>query len=108
MTLPGAGVNVKAVEKASGKQPIVIGKPYIPMFQYISEKYSVDANRSVMFGDRCDTDIKFGRNAGTKTVLVGTGVHNLEDVREILSQNLLDQVPDYFCASLDSLSKSLV
>ncbi|VDO79205.1 unnamed protein product [Onchocerca flexuosa] len=39
VVVPGSGVNVRAVETAAGKEPIIIGKPSKTMFEYIKERY---------------------------------------------------------------------
>lgn len=105
--IPGAGVNVAAVEKGAGKRPIVIGKPAKPIFEYIRKNCSVDAEKAVMLGDRCDTDIKFGRDNGMKAVLVGTGVSSLEDVRRFREEGRADLVPDYYAPSIQHLFSTL-
>ncbi|VDN05601.1 unnamed protein product [Thelazia callipaeda] len=101
--VPGSGVNVKAVKTAAGKDPIVIGKPGKAMFEYIRDKFNIEAERTVIFGDRCETDIKFGHTNGLKSVLVGTGVHDIEKVKEFERDGCKDLIPDYYIPSLKVL-----
>lgn len=56
-----------------------------------------------MFGDRCETDIKFGHTNGLKSVLVGTGVHNMDAVKEFEKLGRKDLIPDYYVQSLKEL-----
>lgn len=56
-----------------------------------------------MFGDRCDTDIKFGNANGLKSVLVGTGVHDLNKVKEFEKQGRDDLIPTCYTPSLKVL-----
>ncbi|VDK50120.1 unnamed protein product [Anisakis simplex] len=101
--IPGAGTNVMAVKFAAGKAPLVIGKPARPIFDYIREKYGVNPAKTLMIGDRCDTDIKFGRDHGMCTMLVGTGISSMDDVRQYEKQKQFDLVPDYFSDSFADL-----
>ncbi|MCP9264391.1 NipSnap protein [Dirofilaria immitis] len=105
--IPGSGVNVRAVQTASGKEPIIIGKPSKTMFEYIKEKFNIKAEKSVIFGDSCETDIKFAHMNGLISVLVGTGVNDLDKVREFEEQGYEDLIPTYYTPSLKVLYDSL-
>ena len=78
--LPGAGMCVAAVEAASGRQAVNVGKPEPLMFQLASEELRLTASSCLMIGDRLDTDIEFGVRAGMDTVLVETGISQRADV----------------------------
>ena len=75
---PGNGTLVAAVATATGRQPIVAGKPYTPLVVESIER--VGAARPLMVGDRLDTDIEAAHNAGIDSLLVMTGVTNVRDV----------------------------
>lgn len=107
MIIPGAGIAVQAVKVAAGKAPEVIGKPGRAMFEYVQDKFGVEANTSVMFGDRCDTDIKFGHTNGMKSILVGTGVHQLDAVNTFMKEGRTDLVPTWYIPSLKVLYDQL-
>jgi|Deesub1362A_J573_1020465.scaffolds.fasta_scaffold00051_43 HAD superfamily hydrolase (TIGR01457 family) len=80
--LPGGGVIVKAVEEASGKKPIVVGKPSDIMAKIILEKVKAKPEEVLLIGDRLETDIAMGKKMGMKTALVLTGHTRREDVEK--------------------------
>ncbi|KAH1054877.1 hypothetical protein J1N35_032942 [Gossypium stocksii] len=71
---PGAGCMVAAVCGSTEQEPIVVGKPSTFMMDFLLQKFNVSTSRMCMVGDRLDTDILFGQNAGCKTLLVLSGV----------------------------------
>ena len=105
--IPGSGMNVAAVRCAAGRVPEVIGKPAKPIFEYIKEKFCVDHARTVVVGDRCDTDIKFGKDNNMTTLLIGTGVNSLENMLQFEKEGRMDLVADYYSPSLLDLVQSL-
>jgi len=64
------------------RQPIVVGKPNDPMLASILETHKLDKKRTIMIGDRLDTDIAFGVNGGISTLMVLTGVDSKADYEE--------------------------
>ncbi len=82
--LPGAGVMVNAVETCTNKKPLkIFGKPNPYGIQMILNHTNVSPDKSVIFGDRLNTDILAGNRAGIKTVLVLTGVTTELEVKKI-------------------------
>ncbi len=71
---PGCGSIVAALEAACGKKAFVIGKPFPYMLDRLFEITGCSAGETVVVGDRVETDILFGKNRKTKTILVLTGV----------------------------------
>lgn len=69
---PGCGAIVAAVERASGIEAVVCGKPYPPMESLIADRAA--GAEIVVVGDRPDTDLAVGRKAGWSSILVLTGV----------------------------------
>ena len=65
---------------SSGRDPIVVGKPHQPMIDTIFVRFAFDKSRTLMVGDRLDTDIAFGQRGGIDTLLVLTGISTLEHV----------------------------
>merc|ERR1712111_118101 len=71
-----------AVTTAAGRQPVVLGKPSKFMFEIVQRRHpSIQPARTLMIGDRANTDILLGKNCGLQTLLVGSGVHSLEETR---------------------------
>ena len=73
---PGNGALVAAVRNAVGHDPLVAGKPEAPLFHTAANR--LGANSPLVVGDRLDTDILGGNNAGMATALVLTGVDSGE------------------------------
>lgn len=69
---PGNGTLVAAVAAASGREPVVAGKPEAPIFREAAER--VGARNPAVVGDRLDTDILGANNAGMPGIEVFTGV----------------------------------
>ncbi|CAD5232300.1 unnamed protein product [Bursaphelenchus xylophilus] len=101
--IPDAGPLVAAVKTASGRDPLVVGKPNTPAFEYIQRRWNVDPSRTMMIGDRTNTDVKFGRDHGLRTMLVLSGCHQVEDIQENFENQRLDMVPDFYAKNLGSL-----
>lgn len=73
---PGNGTFVAAVAAASGGVPEVAGKPYAPLFD--ETVLRVGGERPLIVGDRLDTDIEGANNVGADSLLVFTGVCDLD------------------------------
>ncbi len=73
-TEPAAGVLLASIEAATGMKPYVVGKPNSLMMIYAREMLGVPAGDCVMIGDRMDTDVVGGLEAGMRTCLVLSGV----------------------------------
>jgi len=92
---PGGGAIVAAVERATGKTPIICGKPYEPMRLMVEEMVT---NEEVwMIGDRADTDLALAAVAGWGKILVLTGVTSADDTLPV------ELVPDHTLASMADL-----
>ncbi|VDM81010.1 unnamed protein product [Strongylus vulgaris] len=102
------GPIVAAIRCASGREPITVGKPNTPAFDYIQRRWNIDPQRTMMVGDRMNTDVKFGRDHGLKTLLVLSGCHQLEDITNNRQNDRFDMVPDYCATCLGALVDSRV
>lgn len=71
---PAAGVILAAISAATGKKPYIVGKPNALMMTLATRKLGVHPDNAVMIGDRMDTDIVGGMEAGMTTALVLSGV----------------------------------
>ena len=86
---PAAGTILAAISAATGKRPYIVGKPNSLMMLLATRKLGVHPDNAVMIGDRMDTDIVGGMEAGMSTVLVLSGVSTVESV------NQFPYKPDY-------------
>jgi NagD protein len=78
--LPATGAIAALITKATGKDPYVVGKPNPMMFRSAMNKIGAHSENTAMIGDRMDTDIVAGIEAGVHTILVLSGI---SDRREI-------------------------
>uniref|UniRef100_A0AC34RGH8 Phosphoglycolate phosphatase n=1 Tax=Panagrolaimus sp. JU765 TaxID=591449 RepID=A0AC34RGH8_9BILA len=104
--IPDAGPLIAAVKTAAGREPLIVGKPNTPAFDYICRRWEIDPERTMMIGDRTNTDVKFGKDHGLKTMLVLSGCHQVEDIVENQMNDREDMVPNYYANSLGSLLPS--
>ena len=79
-SVPDCGSVCDMIFNATGKRPVVIGKPEPLMPLLAMEKTGFDKSQTAVIGDRIYTDVKSGINAGAISVLVMSG----ETTREIL------------------------
>jgi 4-nitrophenyl phosphatase len=68
------GPLVKAIEYASKRRAVVIGKPSRLMFDIALQRAGSDKGDAVMIGDQADTDVLGASRAGIDAVLVTTGI----------------------------------
>jgi NagD protein len=65
---------------ATNRQPYFVGKPNPLMMRSAHNRLDAHSETTVMVGDRMDTDIVSGLEAGLRTVLVTTGSTRPEEV----------------------------
>ncbi|MFF2508311.1 HAD-IIA family hydrolase [Streptomyces sp. NPDC058067] len=78
--LPATGAVAALITKATGKQPYFAGKPNPLMMRTGLNAIGAHSESSAMIGDRMDTDVLAGLEAGMKTFLVLTGLTGRADV----------------------------
>jgi 4-nitrophenyl phosphatase len=76
--LPGAGAILAALQAATGVEPTIIGKPSPLMLQMAMARMGATDETTAMLGDRLETDILGGRDAGLTTILFLSGVTTAE------------------------------
>jgi NagD protein len=72
--LPATGSVAALITKATGRDPYIVGKPNPMMFRSAMNKINAHSESTGMIGDRMDTDVVAGIEAGLHTVLVLTGI----------------------------------
>ena len=82
-SVPDCGSVCDMIFNATGKRPVVIGKPSPLMPQLAMGKYGYTKEETAVVGDRIYTDIKSGLNAGITGILVMSG----ETTQEILDNS---------------------
>ncbi len=99
---PACGVFLDAIESATGKSPYVVGKPNPMMMRLAKEILGVRAHETLMVGDRMDTDILGGMEAGMQTALVLSGVSSEKTIEEFPYRPtfVFDSVADIFLSKL--------
>jgi NagD protein len=71
--LPATGAVAALISKATEVEPYFVGKPNPLMMRSALNAIDAHSETSVMIGDRMDTDVVSGLEAGMETVLVLTG-----------------------------------
>jgi NagD protein len=72
--LPATGSVAALISRATGAEPYFVGKPNPLMMRSALNAIGAHSESSAMVGDRMDTDVVSGLEAGMHTVLVLTGI----------------------------------
>jgi NagD protein len=76
--LPATGSVAAMITKATGREPYFVGKPNPMMFRSALNRIEAHSESTMMVGDRMDTDVVAGIEAGLRTILVLTGISTRE------------------------------
>lgn len=99
--IPGGGAILAAVAIAAGAEPLIAGKPYLPMGDYVRGVLQMsDLSTVWMVGDRDSTDGAFARSINAKYALVLSGVSN-----GVVAEEL---PPDFVCADLAAFARHML
>ncbi|KQS73325.1 HAD-IIA family hydrolase [Modestobacter sp. Leaf380] len=95
-SLPATGSVAALITKATGAEPYFVGKPNPMMFRSALNRIDGHSESTTMVGDRMDTDIVAGIEAGLETVLVLTGSTRASDVARFpfRPSRVLDSIAD--------------
>jgi NagD protein len=77
-SLPACGSVAALVSRATGVEPYFVGKPNPLMMRSALNALEAHSEHTAMIGDRLDTDIVSGLEAGLHTILVLSGVATSE------------------------------
>jgi NagD protein len=72
--LPACGAVAALISKATGVEPYFVGKPNPMMMRSALNTINAHSETTAMIGDRMDTDILCGLEAGLETILVLSGI----------------------------------
>ena len=78
--LPATGSVAAMITKATGAEPYFVGKPNPMMFRSAMNRIEAHSESTMMIGDRMDTDIVAGIEAGLDTILVLSGSTRSSDI----------------------------
>jgi len=73
LILPGGGALAAPFAKATGREPVFIGKPAPLLYEMAMARLGAEAGDCIMIGDRPDTDILGAARLGMRAALVRTG-----------------------------------
>ena len=72
--IPATGAVAAMITAVTGMKPYYVGKPNPVMMRTALNNIGAHSENTVMIGDRMDTDVKAGLEAGLRTILVRTGI----------------------------------
>jgi NagD protein len=72
--LPATGAVAALIERATGRQAYNVGKPNPLMMRSALRALGAHSENTLMIGDRMDTDVRSGLEAGLRTILVLSGI----------------------------------
>ena len=95
-SLPATGSVAALISKATGVEPYFVGKPNPLMMRSALRAIDAHSETTAMIGDRMDTDIVAGIEAGLYTILVLTGItaRGAEGRYSFLPNRIVESVAD--------------
>jgi len=98
---PATGALIAPIELTTGDKAYYVGKPNPVMTRLALTKLNCSPQETALIGDRMDTDILAGIEAGITTVLVLSGVTNRDDLKHCSYQ------PNYILEGVRDIVTSL-
>jgi len=94
--LPATGSVAALVSRATGVDPYYVGKPNPLMMRSALNAIEAHSETTAMIGDRMDTDVVSGLEAGLETILVLTGLTSREQIGRFpyLPSRVVESVAD--------------
>jgi len=94
--LPATGSVAALITRATGVSPYFVGKPNPLMMRSALNRIDAHSETTVMVGDRMDTDIICGMEAGMRTVLVLSGSTKQHEVERFpyRATQVVDSIAD--------------
>jgi len=93
---PATGAVAALITRATGVRPYFVGKPNPLMMREALRAIDAHSEQTVMIGDRMDTDIVAGIEAGLQTILVLSGITTRQEAERFpfLPSRIVDSVAD--------------
>ncbi|GMU97025.1 HAD-IIA family hydrolase [Ignavibacterium album] len=100
-----AGSVISALEKRTKRKlELHFGKPSEFMIKEIKRRIEFETDKTLIVGDRLETDIAMGINFGIDTALVTTGIKNISNSNGAISPTYqLNSIADLLTFSLSSM-----
>jgi NagD protein len=94
--LPATGSVAALISRATGVAPYFVGKPNPLMMRSALNAIDAHSETAAMVGDRMDTDVVSGLEAGMETILVLTGITTREDAEShpYRASRIVDSIAD--------------
>ncbi|QZY30170.1 HAD-IIA family hydrolase [Nocardioides coralli] len=94
--LPATGSVAALISTATNRQPYYIGKPNSLMMRFALNELQAHSETTMMVGDRMDTDVVAGLEAGLRTILVLSGSTSADRVDDFpyRATEVLDSIED--------------
>jgi NagD protein len=94
--LPATGSVAALISHATGTEPYFVGKPNPLMMRSALNAIDAHSETAAMIGDRMDTDVVSGLEAGMETILVLTGLTTVEEAERhpYRASRIVDSVAD--------------
>lgn len=99
--LVDCGAICACLSAATGREPVVLGKPDPAMLWDLCRRHSLEVEEVAMVGDRLYTDVAMAQRAGALSVLVLTGEATTEDAARMATP------PDLIVADVGELGERL-
>jgi NagD protein len=95
-SLPATGSVAALITRATGVEPYYVGKPNPLMMRSALNAIDAHSETTAMVGDRMDTDVISGLEAGLHTVLVLTGVTRADETERFpyRASRVVDSIAD--------------
>src|SRR3954464_11430985 len=100
-SLPATGAVAALITRATNRDPYYVGKPNPLMMRSALNAIDAHSETTAMIGDRMDTDVVAGLEAGLETILVLTGISTRESAERYPYR------PSRIVDSVAELAKSL-
>jgi HAD superfamily hydrolase (TIGR01450 family) len=97
---PGNGSMLRVIAHATGVEPVIAGKPELPLHR--ESIIRTGARRPLVVGDRLDTDIEAAHRADADSLLVFTGVSRPAEIPVAPPEHR----PTYLALTLDALTEA--